>query len=61
MGYVNINLLNRYASTAYDRGLRVIIAGAGGAAHLPGMVAAFAPGVPVIGVRAKLMFHSPQN
>lgn len=38
-----------YASTAHTRGLRVIIAGAGGAAHLPGMVAAYSP-LPVIGV-----------
>ncbi|TPX30362.1 phosphoribosylaminoimidazole carboxylase [Synchytrium microbalum] len=38
-----------YASTAAERGLRVIIAGAGGAAHLPGMVAALTP-LPVIGV-----------
>jgi 5-(carboxyamino)imidazole ribonucleotide mutase len=38
-----------YAETAADRGLRVIIAGAGGAAHLPGMVAAATP-LPVIGV-----------
>lgn len=38
-----------YASTAHSRGLRVIIAGAGGAAHLPGMVAAYSP-LPVIGV-----------
>lgn len=38
-----------YAQTAYQRGLRVIIAGAGGAAHLPGMVAALTP-LPVIGV-----------
>ena len=38
-----------YAQTAHDRGLRVIIAGAGGAAHLPGMVAALTP-LPVIGV-----------
>jgi 5-(carboxyamino)imidazole ribonucleotide mutase len=41
--------LERYASTAHDRGLRVIIAGAGGAAHLPGVTAAFTP-LPVIGV-----------
>ncbi len=41
-----------YAETAYDRGLRVIIAGAGGAAHLPGMVAAITT-VPVIGVPVK--------
>ena len=38
-----------YASTAVDRGLEVIIAGAGGAAHLPGMVAAQTV-LPVIGV-----------
>jgi 5-(carboxyamino)imidazole ribonucleotide mutase len=38
-----------YAKTARERGLRVIIAGAGGAAHLPGMVAALTP-LPVIGV-----------
>jgi phosphoribosylaminoimidazole carboxylase PurE protein len=38
-----------YASTAADRGLQVIIAGAGGAAHLPGMVAAISV-LPVIGV-----------
>jgi 5-(carboxyamino)imidazole ribonucleotide mutase len=39
----------RYAKTAERRGLRVIIAGAGGAAHLPGMVASLTP-LPVIGV-----------
>ena len=38
-----------YAKTAVDRGLKVIIAGAGGAAHLPGMVAA-CTNLPVIGV-----------
>lgn len=38
-----------YAKTARDRGLKVIIAGAGGAAHLPGMVAAITS-VPVLGV-----------
>jgi 5-(carboxyamino)imidazole ribonucleotide mutase len=38
-----------YASTAEERGLRVIIAGAGGAAHLPGMVAAHTL-LPVLGV-----------
>jgi 5-(carboxyamino)imidazole ribonucleotide mutase len=38
-----------YAQSAHDRGLKVIIAGAGGAAHLPGMVAALTP-LPVIGV-----------
>ena len=41
--------MNQYASTAKERGLRVIIAGAGGAAHLPGMVAAQTP-IPVLGV-----------
>ncbi len=41
-----------YAKTAHKRGLRVIIAGAGGAAHLPGMVAALTP-LPVIGVPVK--------
>ena len=41
-----------YASSAMDRGLRVIIAGAGGAAHLPGMVASITP-LPVIGVPIK--------
>ncbi len=41
--------LARYASTAHGRGLRVIIAGAGGAAHLPGVTAAFTT-LPVIGV-----------
>ncbi len=42
-------IMFEYASSAVDRGLRVIIAGAGGAAHLPGMVAAITP-LPVIGV-----------
>jgi 5-(carboxyamino)imidazole ribonucleotide mutase len=42
-------LMADYAATAVDRGLEVIIAGAGGAAHLPGMVAAQTV-VPVIGV-----------
>ncbi len=41
-----------YASTAADRGLKVIIAGAGGAAHLPGMVAAITT-LPVVGVPVK--------
>lgn len=39
----------RYAKSAHKRGLRVVIAGAGGAAHLPGMVASCTP-LPVIGV-----------
>lgn len=38
-----------YGRTAHERGIRVIIAGAGGAAHLPGMLAAYTP-LPVIGV-----------
>ncbi|MFM2040888.1 MAG: hypothetical protein RLZZ493_1477 [Bacteroidota bacterium] len=41
-----------YAKTAADRGLKVIIAGAGGAAHLPGMTASLTP-LPVIGVPIK--------
>lgn len=41
--------LAEYAKAARGRGLRVIIAGAGGAAHLPGMAAAFTP-LPVLGV-----------
>ncbi|KAL3682783.1 hypothetical protein R1sor_000805 [Riccia sorocarpa] len=41
-----------YAQQAYKRGVKVIIAGAGGAAHLPGMVAALSP-LPVIGVPVK--------
>ena len=43
------DLLFEYADTAVDRGLQVIIAGAGGAAHLPGMTAAKTR-VPVLGV-----------
>lgn len=42
-----------YAKTAKERGLKVIIAGAGGAAHLPGMVASITV-LPVIGVPVKL-------
>jgi 5-(carboxyamino)imidazole ribonucleotide mutase len=41
-----------YAATARDRGLKVIIAGAGGAAHLPGMIASLTS-LPVIGVPVK--------
>ena len=44
--------LMEYGSTAHKRGLKVIIAGAGGAAHLPGMIAAISP-LPVIGVPVK--------
>jgi 5-(carboxyamino)imidazole ribonucleotide mutase len=43
------DLLFEYAGTARDRGIRVIIAGAGGAAHLPGMVSAKTT-LPVLGV-----------
>ena len=42
-------LMARYAKEAEDRGLEVIVAGAGGAAHLPGMIAAHTT-VPVLGV-----------
>lgn len=38
-----------YGSTAHSRGIKVIVAGAGGAAHLPGMTASYSP-LPVIGV-----------
>ncbi|WP_204456005.1 5-(carboxyamino)imidazole ribonucleotide mutase [Actinokineospora baliensis] len=44
-----------YATTAADRGLKVIIAGAGGAAHLPGMVAS-ATVLPVVGVPVPLKY-----
>ena len=46
-------LMAEYASNAHLRGIKVIIAGAGGAAHLPGMTAAYSP-LPVIGVPVKL-------
>ena len=49
-----------YARKACERGLRVIIAGAGGAAHLPGMVAAITP-LPVIGVPVKSSALSGQD
>ncbi|WP_325048978.1 5-(carboxyamino)imidazole ribonucleotide mutase [Kocuria tytonis] len=42
-----------YGRTAHERGLRVVIAGAGGAAHLPGMLASVTP-LPVIGVPVAL-------
>lgn len=41
-----------FAKSAHERGIKVIIAGAGGAAHLPGMVASLSP-LPVIGVPVK--------
>ena len=46
------DLMYQYAHTAKERGIKVIIAGAGGAAHLPGMVAAMTS-LPVIGVPVK--------
>ena len=46
-------LMVRYAESAEKRGLKVIIAGAGGAAHLPGMTASMTP-LPVIGVPVPL-------
>ena len=45
-------LMFEYAKSAHTRGLKVIIAGAGGAAHLPGMTASLTP-LPVIGVPVK--------
>ena len=44
--------LAEYAKSAVGRGVKVIVAGAGGAAHLPGMVASYTP-LPVIGVPVK--------
>ncbi len=44
--------LFEYAKVAHERGVQVIIAGAGGAAHLPGMVASLSP-LPVVGVPIK--------
>jgi 5-(carboxyamino)imidazole ribonucleotide mutase len=44
-----------YGRSAHDRGLRVLIAGAGGAAHLPGMLASVSP-LPVIGVPVPLRY-----
>lgn len=43
------DLMSSYSKNAYKRGIKVLIAGAGGSAHLPGMCAAYSP-VPVIGV-----------
>ncbi len=54
------DLLFEYAGTALDRGLKVIIAGAGGAAHLPGMTAAKTR-VPVIGVPVQSRALSGQD
>ena len=47
------DVLYEYATSAAERGLRVLIAGAGGAAHLPGMAASMTP-LPVIGVPVPL-------
>ncbi len=52
--------LYEYAQGARERGLKVIIAGAGGAAHLPGMAAALSP-LPVIGVPVKTSSLSGQD
>jgi 5-(carboxyamino)imidazole ribonucleotide mutase len=52
--------LYEYAESARDRGLKVIVAGAGGAAHLPGMAAAITP-LPVIGVPVKTSSLSGQD
>ncbi|NVK23476.1 MAG: 5-(carboxyamino)imidazole ribonucleotide mutase [Gammaproteobacteria bacterium] len=46
------HLLQEFAETAEEKGYKVIIAGAGGAAHLPGMIAAFTH-IPVLGVPVK--------
>lgn len=46
------DLMYDYAKNAHKRGIKVIVAGAGGAAHLPGMVASLSP-LPVIGVPVK--------
>lgn len=45
-------VMKQYAENAHERGVQVIIAGAGGAAHLPGMIAASTP-LPVVGVPVK--------
>jgi 5-(carboxyamino)imidazole ribonucleotide mutase len=46
------DIMYDYAQNAHERGLKVIVAGAGGAAHLPGMTASLTP-LPVIGVPVK--------
>lgn len=53
-------LMFEYAKTAKERGLKVIIAGAGGAAHLPGMVSSLTP-LPVLGVPVKSRALSGQD
>ncbi|WP_163936262.1 5-(carboxyamino)imidazole ribonucleotide mutase [Paraferrimonas sp. SM1919] len=54
------HLLAQYAESARDRGIKVIIAGAGGAAHLPGMTAAYTP-LPVLGVPVQSKALSGQD
>jgi 5-(carboxyamino)imidazole ribonucleotide mutase len=54
------HLLAEYAESAKDRGINVIIAGAGGAAHLPGMTAAYTP-LPVLGVPVQSKALSGQD
>jgi len=49
-----------FAKTAHSRGIKVIIAGAGGAAHLPGMIASLTP-LPVIGVPVKSNSNSTEG
>ena len=49
-----------YSKSAHTRGLKVIVAGAGGAAHLPGMVASMSP-LPIIGVPVKTSTMSGQD
>ena len=50
------DVMSDYAKTAKERGLKVIIAGAGGSAHLPGMTASETP-LPVLAVPVKLAHH----
>lgn len=49
-----------FAITAHERGIKVIIAGAGGAAHLPGMIASLTP-LPVIGVPVKSVSNATEG
>lgn len=49
-----------FAKTAHERGIKVIIAGAGGAAHLPGMIASLTP-LPVIGVPVKSVSNATEG
>jgi 5-(carboxyamino)imidazole ribonucleotide mutase len=54
------HLLAQYSESAKDRGIKVVIAGAGGAAHLPGMTAAYTP-LPVLGVPVQSKALSGQD